>query len=128
MFFFSFLAYHNPDWIEIMSEWCFLNFWIFFRFFWEFSCSGWVGTEFGMKIFFSLFLDLSHPDLDRNNAGMMFFNFLNFFAIFFGIFFLGSGRNEIQDENLFFSFLAYLSPVWVETWPEWFFCYFFGIF
>ena len=32
--------------------------------------------------FFSHFLGLSHPGLERNNAGMMFFNFLNFFAIF----------------------------------------------
>ena len=96
----------------------FLNFLNFFAiFFWNFLARvGWE-QNLGLK-FYSLFLGPSHPDLDRNNAGMMFFNFLNFFAIFFGIFFLGSGRNEIQDENLFFSFLAYLSPVWVETWPE----------
>jgi len=35
---------------------------------------------------FSLFLDQSHPDLVRNNAGMTFFIVLKFFAIFYGNF------------------------------------------
>ena len=48
------------------------------------------------QIFFFLFLGLSHPGLDRNDAGMMFFNFSNFFAIFFGNFLtrVGSERNS----------------------------------
>ena len=33
--------------------------------------------------FFSLFLGLPQPVSDRNNAGINFFNFLNFFTIFF---------------------------------------------
>ena len=37
--------------------------------------------EFGTKIF-SLFLGPSHPVLDRNNVGMMFFNFLDFVQFF----------------------------------------------
>ena len=61
----------------------FLILWIFLLFFfWEFSSQGRVGTEFRTKTFFSL-LGLSHPTLDRNNAGMMFLNFLNFFALSF---------------------------------------------
>jgi len=45
-----------------------------------------VGLErnSGLK-FFSLFLSQSHPGLDRNKAGMMFF-ILFFFCYFFGIF------------------------------------------
>ena len=62
------------------------NFLNYFTIFLEFSSLGRVGTEFGTKFFFSPFLNLSHPGLDRNIARMMFFNFLNFFAIFFGIF------------------------------------------
>ena len=46
--------------------------------------------------FFSLFLGLSHPVLDRNIVGKRFF-FLIFFAIFFGIFLSGSSVNGIRD-------------------------------
>ena len=64
-----------------MPEVIFLSFLIFLQFFLEFSCLGWAQTEFGTKIFFSLFLGLSHPVLAKNNAGKRFFNFfLNFFA------------------------------------------------
>ena len=110
-FFFSFSAYINLLWIEIMPEWCFLIFWIFLLFFLEFSSPGRVRTEFGTNFlflflfffyFFFHFLGLSQPGLDRNIARMMFLNFLNFFAIFFGIFLPGSGRNRIRDETFFF--------------------------
>ena len=50
----------------------------------------------GLK-FFPLFLRLSHPILAKNNAGKGFFNFLNFFAIIFGIFLPGSSVNGIRD-------------------------------
>ena len=109
IFFVSFSAYLNSVWIEIMSKWCFL---IFLLFSWEFSSSDKVGTEFRTKFFFSLFLILSQLGLDRNMAGMIFFFFfLKFFAIFFRIFLLGSGRNGIRDENFSLSFLAYLDSV-----------------
>ena len=45
--------------------------------------------------FFFLFLTLSHPVLVRNIAGKRFFNFLNFFAIFFEIFLPGSSMNGL---------------------------------
>ena len=47
--------------------------------------------------FFSRFLGLSHPILAKNNARKKFFNFLNFFAIFFVIFLPGLRMNEIRD-------------------------------
>ena len=56
--------------------------------------------------FLSLFLGLSQPRLDRNIAGMM---FLNFFAIFFGIFSLRPGKNGVQDE-IFFSLSRPILP------------------
>ena len=77
----------------------------------EFYYSGWVGTEFRTKFFF-LFLGLSHPVLDRNNAGMMYFNFLNFFAIFF-LEFSSQGRvcTEFGTKTSFFSlFLGLFHP------------------
>ena len=96
-FFFSFSAYLNPVWIEIMPEWIF-----FFEFFWEFSCSGRVGTEFETKIFFySHFMPIS-VGLDRNIAGMMFFNFLNFFAIFLQYSSPGRVWMDFQDKIFFF--------------------------
>ena len=49
----------------------------------------------GLK-FLSLFPGLSHPVLARKNAGKRFFNFSNFFAIFFGILLPGSGMNAIE--------------------------------
>ena len=46
----SFSFYLTPVWIKIMLEWYFLIFWFFL----QYSCQGWVGTEFGTKIYFSL--------------------------------------------------------------------------
>ena len=45
---------------------------------------------------------------------MRFFNFMNFFAIFFGIFLPGSSKNGIRDKNYFLSFSTYLIPFWLE--------------
>ena len=67
----------------------------------------------GLK-FFSRFLGLSHLVLAKNNAGMRFFNFLNFSATFFGIFLPGSSMNGIWDKNFFFSFSAYLILFWLK--------------
>ena len=61
-------AYLNPDWIEIMPEWSFLIFWIFLLLFWEFSCSGRVGTKFWLNFFFFHFLALSEPCLDTKEC------------------------------------------------------------
>ena len=61
--------------------------------------------------FFCLFLGLSHPVWAQNNAGKRFFNFLNFFAILFRIFFRGPSMNGIRDWNFFVSFSTYLIPV-----------------
>ena len=102
-----------------MSELTFFIFWIFLLFFFlEFSCFGCVGTKFGTKIF-SLFLGLSHPVLAKNNAGMRFFNFFSFIAIFFAIFFPGPCMNRIRDQNFFFSLSRPISsPVLLNKMPE----------
>jgi len=49
---------------------------------------------------------------------MLFFSFLNFFAIFLGIFLPVLGGNGIRAENFFLSFSTYLNPVWIEIMPE----------
>ena len=113
-FFFFFSAYLNPVWMEIMPEWCFLIFWIFLLFFLEFSSSGRVGTKLWGRHLFSLFLGLPQLGLDRNNDGMMFFNFLNFFAVFFWNFLARVGKERNLERRFFLSFSAYLNLVWIE--------------
>ena len=114
-----------------MPELTFLIFWIFLLFFfWNFLAQFEYVRNSGLK-FFSLFFSVSHPVLAKNYAGMRFFNFLNFFTIFLGIFLPGSCINGIQDYDFFFSFSAYLVPFWLKILPEWgflifwFFFYFF---
>ena len=58
------------------------------------------------------FLSLSRPVLAKNNAGKRFYNFLNFFTIFFGIFLPGSSMNGILELNFVLNFSAYLDPFW----------------
>ena len=98
----SFLASLYPYWIEIMPELSFLIFWIVLLFFSEFSYPGQVWTKFGTKIFFSLSWPISSV-LAKNSNGKRFFYFLNFFAIFFRIFFPRPSRNENRDKIFFFS-------------------------
>ena len=89
----------------------FIIFWILLLFFPKFSCPGQVWMEFGNKILF-LFFVLSHLVFAKNNAGKSFFNFLNFFTLFFGIFLPGLSMNGIRDSNFFPSFSLYLIPLW----------------
>ena len=94
--FLSFSAYLIPFWLKILER----GFLIFFKFFCYFfqNFLAWVEYErtSGLK-FFSLSLGLSHPVLAKTNAGKRFFNFLNFFPIFFRIFFPESRVNKIRD-------------------------------
>ena len=73
----------------------------------------------------------------KNNGGKRFYNFLNFFTIFFGIFLPGSCMNGIVESNFVFTFSAYLIlfglkilPVVGERFYNFlnFFAIFFGIF
>jgi len=70
----------------------------------------------GLKFWFHFF-SLSHPVLAKNDAGKRFYNFLNFFTIFFGIFLPGSSMNGIRDWNFDFTFSAYLIPFWLKMVP-----------
>ena len=63
----------------------------------------------GVKFRFHFF-SLSHPVFGKNNGGKRFYNFLNFFAIFFGIFLPGSSMNGILEWNFDFTFSVYLIP------------------
>ena len=137
IFFFSFSAYLLPFWLEIIPGRDFLIFWFFFFYFFQnFLARAEYERNLGLNFFFFyLFLGLSHPVLAKNNAGKWLFNFSNFFAIFFGIFFPRSTMNENRDKFFFFSISAYLLPFWLKVIPERdfliffiFFTMFFGIF
>ena len=81
----SFSAFPVLFWLEIKPEWCFLIFWIFILLLWNFLDR--VGLDrTQIKKFLLLILNLPRSVWARNKAGMMFFNFLNFYTIFFEIF------------------------------------------
>ena len=109
-FFFYFSVYLIPFWLQLMPKRDFLIFWFSFLFFFKIFLPGSSMNGIRDKIFFSLFLDLFHPNLAKNNAGKRFFNFFNFFDIFFGIFFLRSSMNGILDK-FFFLFLGLSLPL-----------------
>jgi len=95
-----------------------MTFFNFFVFFFGNSLSQVLLEPNSNRKFFSLLLGLSLCNLDINNARMIFFNFFNFIAIFLGILYSGSSRNEIRNKNFIVSFLAYLNPVWIEIMLE----------
>ena len=90
---------------------------LFFLFFSEFLTRFDYERNSGIK-FFCRFLGLSHPVSAKNNTGKIFFNFLNFFAIFFAIFFPRWSMNRILDLNFYLSFSASFNPFWIEIMPE----------
>ena len=83
----------------------------------EFYCPSLVRIEFRNNVLFSLSRPFSSR-FGKDIAWKRFFYFLNFFAIFFGIFFLGSSMNGIRDQNFFLPFSAYLIPFWLKIMPE----------
>ena len=86
IFFWNFLAQsHPPFWLKIMPERGFSIFWIFLLFFSEFSCPGWVLTEFRTKIFFFSFSAYLVPFWLKILPEWGFLIFWFFFLIFFGI-------------------------------------------
>ena len=122
----SFSACPVPFWLEMKPEWFFLIFCIFLLFFCHSLFR--VGLEWIRMItffFFGITLSRSYPVLAWKEAIMIFFNFLNFFAIFleFPI------PNRVKmDRNDNFFFLVWLStcpvPLWLEMKPKWCFLIF----
>jgi len=94
IFFPFFPTYLSPVWIEILSEWCFLIFWVFFL---HFSSLGQVGTEFRTNFFFLSFSTYLNPVWIEIMSEWFFFWILLLF--FFRIFLLRSCRNKIRNED-----------------------------
>ena len=85
-----------PFWIKIMPESCFLIYWIFLLFFWEFSLPGRVWAEFRSKILFSLSRPVSFPICLKIMPKSSFLIFWIFWLFFFGIFSPGSSMSGIR--------------------------------
>ena len=110
-FFLTFLAFSDLFWLGKNLWCCFQIFWIFLLFFCYFQLR--VVKEHIGKTFFTF--SLSHPFPTyfglKKNAIKVFSNFLNFFAIFFGIFYYGSGRNTSERFFLLSFFLTLSQPI-----------------
>ena len=70
------------------------------------------------SIFLSFSAYLIPFSLKNNTRKRFFFYFLNFLAIFFGIFLPWSSMNRIRDYNFFLSILGYLTPSWQKIMLE----------
>ena len=119
-FFFSlFLGHSQPILIWKEAIMVFFNFWNYFAIFLEFFIPGQVGTHIKdfFFFFFSFFLGLSTLILDRKVAIVVFFNFLNFFAIYLE--FSIPGRVKTHRNNFFYflSFSAISNLFWLEKKP-----------
>ena len=97
----------------------------------EFSCSGWVGTEFGSNFFFSFsaYLILFWLKIMPESGFLIFWIFILFFSEFSC---LGRVWTELGSKIFFFLFLGLSNPVLAKTNAEKrflkffeFFCYFF---
>ena len=66
---------------------------------------------------FSLFLSLSQPILTWKEALRVFYNFLNFFAIFLEFYITCRARINWNDNFSFFSFSDFLNLFWLEEKP-----------
>ena len=99
------LLYLNPVLARNKSRKRFFNFLAFFFYFiWNFHAR--VEYERNSRLkFFSLFLDLYHSVLAINNAGIRFFHFSNFLAIFFVVFLPSPSTDEMRYKNFCSLFL-----------------------
>ena len=96
----------------------FFNFLTFLTiFYFEFSSSGWVGTEFGSKIFFPSFSACLIPFWLKIMVEIDFLIF-RFFFYFFRNFLTRVEYKRKSGLNFFLSFSAYLIPFWLKITPE----------
>ena len=110
-------SYIITIWLKIMTESCFLIFWIFLLFFLEFSPQGRVWAEFGTKIILSpsrpiqSYIITIWLKITMESCSLIFWIFLLFV---FGICSPGSSMSGIRVQNSFFCFSAYLIPFWLK--------------
>ena len=84
----------------------------------EFSITGRLGTDRNENFNYLSFLASSNLFwIEMKPQWYFFFNFLNFLAVFFGIFYYASVRNETERQFLFSLFLSLFQPIlpWNEV-------------
>ena len=127
-FFLSFSAFPNLFWLGKKQQWCFLIFFEFFcHFFWIFYYRlGRNSLERFFLFFFSLFLGLPQLILAWKDATTVFFNFFEFFAIFFEFSITGRVGTHWNDFFCFFflSFSAFPNLFWLGKMQQWCFLIF----
>ena len=113
-YFLSFSPFSNLFWLEMNPYWYIWIFWIFLLLFWNFQFS--VGYERNVMIIFILSLSSSFSNLFlvSKDAITVFFNFLNFFAIFLEFSITRRVGTERNGNFYFLSFSAFSNLFWLE--------------
>ena len=113
-YFLSFLVFPILYWLEKKLWWCFLIFWFFLLFFFEFSILSCVETHRNDFYYFLSFT--AFPNLFWLEKKLWWCILFEVFCYFFGIFYYGSGRNSSEQFFYFYflSFLAFPILFWLE--------------
>ena len=107
--------FSNLFWFEMKPQWYFLIFLLFFFGIFYYS-SGRNGTE--RQFLFFIFLGISQPILAWNEVITVFFNLLNFFAIFLEFSLKRQGGATKRNDNFYFlSLWAFSNQFWLEITP-----------
>ena len=83
----------------------------------EFSISGQVGIDPNDNFYLLSFVVLSQPVSARKEALIVFYCFMNFFAIFLEFFISGRVGIDRNDNFYFLSFSAFPDLFWLEEKP-----------
>ena len=89
----------------------------------EFSITYRVGTERNDNFYFLSFSDFSYLKA-WNEAIMVSFNFLNFFAIFLKFSIMRRVRTKRNKNFYFLCFSSFSNLLWLEMKPQWYFLFF----
>ena len=117
IFIFS-LSHHFPAyfWLEMNQKWHFFHFSIFLLFFWIFSfATGRNATE--RYFLYSLFPGIFHRILAWYEALVVFFSFLNFFAIFLEFSITRRAGTKRNDNFYFLPFSSFSNLFSLEMKP-----------
>ena len=113
--FLSFWAVLNLFFLQIKPQWYSSNFLNFFAICLEFSITHWVGTKRSETII--CIFPLSRPFLTnfilKRSPIVFFFNFLNFFAIFYEFSITRRVETKRNDNFYFPSFSAFFNLFWL---------------
>ena len=112
----SFSAFSNLFWVKMKQQWYFLIFLNFLLFFWNFHlCVRFEQNATERLFLFSLFFSLVQHIMAWNETTMVFWNFLNFIAIFLEFSITLQVRTKRNDNFCFSSFLTFSSLFFLKN-------------